>query len=209
MTFDQDRSGGPEPFSPTTPEPPRVPTQPVAAVQPVAVQPSTRPAGKGPSGGRLLNVVLVIAAAVAVGGVAFAVGRSTAPVSATTGNGRGGAGFGPGGSFAPRASGQAGFGGRGGFGGAGGTVTLSGTVVSMTADTLTLKTAAGQTIEVAVAPATTYDTQAPAAAADVQAGKTVEVQLQFGGIGGGAAGSRASGVPSGSIGTANSITVVP
>ena len=70
------------------------------------------------SSGRLLNLVLVVAAAVAIGGVAFAVGREH---RAGLGGDRpatvgvfGGA-F-PGGSFAPGASGAPGFGGGGGFG---------------------------------------------------------------------------------------------
>lgn len=172
------------------------PNHPVAP-QPVAV---TR---KASSGGRLLNVVLAVAVAVAIGGVAFAAGRSTAPVSAATG-GRGalggGAGF-PGGSFAPGASGQPGQG-RGGFGGGG--VTISGTVESVDGTTLTVKTAAGQTIEIATGASTTYHTQSPASASDVQAGKSVQIQLE-----GGAGRPSASAAPSGPVVTANSVTVVP
>ena len=102
---------------------------------------------KSGSGGRLLNIVLVVAAAVAIGGVAFAVGRNTAPVSASTGTGRGNGTFGgafPGRSFTPGASGAPGFG-RGGFGGAlgGAGLTIQGTVESVDGDTMTIKTANG------------------------------------------------------------------
>jgi hypothetical protein len=162
-------------------------------------------ARKSPSSGRWLNLVLILAAAVAIGGVAFAVGRGTAPVSAATGAGRGGiaggAGF-PRGSSAPGANGGNGFG-RGGFGGAG--LTVEGTVVSTTGDTLTIKTAAGQTIEVTTGASTTYHTQTAASASDVQAGKTVQVQLEFGGNGR----PSASGTTSGPVGTAGSVTVIP
>ena len=77
---------------------------------------------------------------------------------------------------------SAGFGRGGGFGGG---LTVSGTVVSVTGDTLTIKTASGQTVEVTTGASTTYNTQAPASASDVQAGKTVQVQLDFAGGGGG------------------------
>ena len=214
MSFDPNRPAAPEPFNPGAPgssEPSGVPTTPVI---PSAVGPVPTPVvvtKKGGSGGRLLNVVLAVAIAVAIGGVAFAAGRTTAPVSAATGNGRGTGGAFPGGSFAPRASGQPGLGRGGfggGFGGAGGGLTVSGTVVSVTGNTLTIKTASGQTIEVTTGASTTYNTQAPATASDVQAGKTVQVQVAFaGGAGGGR--PNASSAPTGPVGTAGSITVIP
>jgi hypothetical protein len=210
VSLDPNRPIVPEPFSPVAPEPlaaSSVPTTPVTP-SPISPTPGTLPAARKKSGGGWLNVVLVVAAAVAIGGVAFAVGRTTAPVSATTGNGRGTFnGAFPGGSFAPRASGQPGLG-RGGFGGAlgGAGLTVSGTVVSVDGDTLTLKTASGQTIEVTTGPSTTYNTQSSASASDVQAGKTVQVQLD---LGGGVGRPNASGAPDGSTGTANSVTVVP
>ena len=203
MSFDPNRQTTPEPFTPAAPEASAVPTNPVVASAPVMAA-APLPARKTSSGGRWLNLVLALAAAVAIGGVAFAVGRGTAPISAATGNGRGGFGGGPGGSFAPGASGQPGFG-RGGFGGGfGGGITLSGTVVSVTADTMTIKTAAGQTIELSLGASTTYHTQAAASATDVQAGKTVQVQLD------GVLGRpSASAATSGPIGMAGSVTVVP
>jgi hypothetical protein len=159
------------------------------------------------SSGRLVNVILAVAVAVAIGGVAFAVGRTTAPASAaTTGrNGFGNGGF-PNGSFTPDASGAPGFGGGGrGFGGGG--LTLRGTVQSVSGDTVTIKTANGQTIEVSTGADTTYNTQAPGSASDVTDGKTVQVQLS--GVNGGGFRPGASAAPSGPIGTAGSITVIP
>ena len=206
MTFDPNRPATPAPFTPAPPEP-FTPVPPGPSAVPTTPVPASAVKRKG-SGGGWPNVVLVIAAAVAIGGVAFAVGRSTAPASAATGNGRGtiGGGFGgggfPGGSFAPGANGQPGFG-RGGIGGGG--LTIRGTVESVNGDTLTIKTANGQTIEVTTGADTTYHSQAPATASDVQAGKTVQVQLDFGerGLPG------ASAAPAGPVGTAGSVTVIP
>jgi hypothetical protein len=150
-----------------------------------------------------LNVVLGLAALVAVGGIAFAIGRSTAP-AATGGAGAGnfpglGGNF-PGGSFAPDAS--------GGLGGAftrGGGFNLSGTVESITGDTLTLKTANGQTLEFSLGADTTYASKTPATAADVKPGSKVEVQLRA--VGNGQ--PQASAAASGPIGTAGSVTIDP
>jgi hypothetical protein len=215
MSFDPNRPtapqpGTPAPFTPTQPEGSGVPTTPVQPTM-VTAAPSAGPGKRKTSsgGGRLLNLVLVVAAAVAIGGVAFAVGRGTAPVSAATGAGRGnfgnGGGF-PGGSFAPGASGQPGRGFGGGFGGfGGGGLTVRGTVESVDANSLTIKTANGQTITVATGASTTYNTQSPASASDVQAGKTVQVQLDFGAGGR----PRASATTTGPVGTAGSVTVVP
>jgi hypothetical protein len=211
MTFEPNTSGTPqppEPFQPVTPEPTAVPTSPVASA-PVTVSSNPGPVRKKSSGGsRWLNVVLVVAAAVAIGGVAFAVGRGTAAASVTTGsgNGRFGNGAFPGGSFVPGASGAPGFG-RGGFGGGlGGGLTVQGTVESVNGDTLTIKTANGQTITVSTGASTTYHTQTDASATDVQAGKTVQVQLAGGG---GAGRPNASATTGGPVGTAGSVTVIP
>ncbi len=217
MTYDPNQPTTPEPGpTQTTPSAPAgwpatTPTSPVAASPVTTVPGPVIPAAKSRgSSGRLVNIVLGVAIAVAIGGVAFAVGRSTAPASASTGRG----GFGannPNASFGPRASGAPGFGGgRGGFGGFGGAgLTVRGTVQSVSGDTVTIKTANGQTIEVTTGADTTYNTQAPASASDVTAGKTVQVQITP--TGGGAGGFRpgASGAPTGPVGTAGSITVVP
>ena len=207
--MDPTRPATPQPFTPVPPEPYPVQTTPVSAPPPVVAQPTATPVARKKSGGGWLNFVLILAAAFAIGGVAFAVGRSTAPVAATAGSGRNGTGNGngfPNASVAPRASGQPGFG-RGGFGGGlgSGGLTINGTVESVNGNTMTIRTASGQTIEVATDDSTTYHTQAPASAADVQAGETVQVQVDF--AGGGRPG--AGGTTSGPVGTAGSVTVVP
>jgi hypothetical protein len=190
---------GPEPFDP--PQPAAFPMQPVV---PVASAPLVKPK----STSRVLNVVLILAAAVALGGVAFAVGRSSAPVTSASarGNFPGGNFQGPpGASFAPGASGApGGFG--GGLGGVGGGLTLSGTVQSITNDTLTLTTESGQTVELSLDADTSYSRKSDAAASDVTTGSTVEVRLDFGaGVGRPTASTDAS-TP---LGTASSVTVVP
>ncbi len=203
MSFDPNRPASPEPFAPAPPEGAAFPTQPIVPGPTIAQIPRRK------SSAVWLNVVLVLAAIVAVGGVAFAIGRSTAPVAAA--GQRGAGNFAGGnfvrGSFAPGESGAPGdglgfVGGR--FGGGG--FNLSGTVQSVTADTLTVTTANGQTLEFTLGSGTTYDTKTPATAADVKTGSKVEVQLAIG------AGGRptASAAPSsGPIGTASSVTVVP
>jgi hypothetical protein len=180
------------------------PTTPAPIAPPTPQSSPTRPARRKNSGA-LVNIALAVAVAVAIGGVAFAVGRSTAPASASGqprfGNGLG-SGFGNG-QF-PTGSGAPDFGGQGGFGRGGRTIT--GTVESVTAETLTIKTAAGQTVELALGPDTTYSTKAAATAADVTTGTTVEVQMVFG-----AGGGQGNSAPaaSGPIGTAGGVTVVP
>ena len=204
MTFDPSQSAVPEPgpgpqdsasFSPR----PVVPTAP-------AIQ-----ATKRRSSGAWLNVILVMAAVVAVGGVAFAIGRNTAPVAAASARGNGA--FGNGnfarGSFAPGASGAPGAGFFGGLRGNGG-FNLTGTVQSVSGDTLTITTADGQTLEFTLGADTTYDSKAPATAADVKAGSKVEVQLQLAGGNGNGFRPNASAAPSaGPVGTASNVTVVP
>ena len=194
------------------------PVAPAASAAPIA------PPAKRRNSGRWLNVVLAVAACVAIGGVAFAIGRGTASASTASSNNRGGFiangngqgngnGQRPFGSFAPGANGGAGFI-RGGFGGGGG-ITLSGTVESVTADSITIKTANGQTVTIGTGSDTTYHSQAPASASDVTTGKTVQVELGFNGTrgngngGGGNGAPQASGAPAGPVGTADSITVVP
>lgn len=213
MTFDPNQPASPEPAPGSSglssPMPPTAtgpadgaafPTQTVVPGMPVVrIQPRK-------SGSIWLNVVLGLAALVAVGGIAFAIGRNTAP--AATGGGRGGnfpggnfpAGNFPGGSFAPDASG-----GLGGAFGRGGGFNLSGTVESITSDTLTLKTTNGQTLEFSLGADTTYASKTPATAADVKAGSKVEVQLRAGGNGQ----PQASAAASGPIGTAGSVTIDP
>jgi hypothetical protein len=183
-----------------------VPTGPIVPGQtgPVVAGATSTGSSRSRGSGRFLNIVLGVAVAVAIGGVAFAVGRTTAPVSAATGTtpGNGGVAF-PRGSFAPGANGGPGFV-RGGFG----SPTISGTVESVDGDTITIKTASGQTVKVTTGASTTYHTQAPADASAVTPGSKVDVRVQFDGTGG-AVRPSASGAPTGPIGTAGSVTVVP
>lgn len=202
MSFDPNRPASPEPGSGP---------QESASFRPQTVVPSA-PAlqvGKRKSSGAWLNVVLVVAAIVAVGGVAFAVGRGTAPAAAASGrNGLFGNGNFARGSFAPGASGTPGGGFLGGLRGEGG-FNLTGTVQSITGDMLTITTGDGRTLEFSLGSATTYDTKTAATAADVKTGSKVEVQLQLGGNGGDGLRPNASAAPSGPIGTAANVTVVP
>jgi len=206
MTFESNRPTNPQPehFQPVAPQTAAVPTTPIATA-PVTLAATPGPARKASSGGRWLNVVLVVAAAVAIGGVAFAIGRGTAPASASTGNGRVFEGAFPGGSFVPGATGAPGLIRGGPGGGLGGGMTIEGTVESVDGDRLTIKTANGQTITVSTGDSTTYHTQADASASDVTAGKTVQVQLD-GGIAGRPNASATTGGP---VGTAGSVTVIP
>src|SRR6185369_17849315 len=85
---------------------------------------------------------------------------------------------------------------------------LEGTVESVTDTTLTLKTASGQTIQVALNGSTTYHAQTDATASDVTTGGKVLVRLSGrGGFVGGNGGPAASGAPTSP--TANDVTVVP
>ena len=164
--------------------------QPGAVFAPAPVEPSTStptpatpPAPSRGTGGRWLNVLLVVALGIAIGGVAFAVGRSTAPAAAATTNGNGfrnggfvGAANGPQGSFAPGASfvpGQGGF--RGGLLGAG-SLTITGTVTAMDASGVTIKTANGDEVTIATDGSTTYHTATTGSASDVTVGANVDVR---------------------------------
>jgi hypothetical protein len=208
----------PPSFEPILPPPTPIPVTPVA-------KPS-----RGARGGTALNGLLIVASLVAVGGIAFGIGRATAAstTAATTGrfgNGQGqlgagnGGGANPGGSFLP---GRGQFG-QGGFGGFGAAIALQGTVVSVTPETLTLKTTSGQTVQVPLATSTTYGTETASDAAAVTTGANVVVQLQgggrgaFGGNGGNGPGASpapgSSAAPGGgrgfNLGPAVSVTVVP
>jgi hypothetical protein len=201
VSFDPNRPASPE-VGPAPQEGASFSPQPLVPSAPALQVPKRR------SSGGWLNVILVVAVVVAVGGVAFAIGRNTAPVAAASarGNGLFGNGNFPFGSFAPGASGAPG----GGFGGTlrgDGGFNLSGTVQSMAGDTLTITTADGQTLEFALGADTTYSTKSPATAADIKTGSKVEVQLQ---VGAGGFRPNASAAPSaGPVGTAGSVTVVP
>lgn len=167
----------PQPASPATP----TMTVPVAPVTPVVTTQRKK-------SGAWVNVLLGVAAVIAIGGVAFAIGRSTAPASAaTTGrfpNGFQGGTF-PGGSFDPGAAPNGSFdpgafpgGGRGGFGGG---LTIDGTVQSIDGTTMTIKLASGDTTTVTLDGSTAYHQSTSATSSDVAVGDDVAVRVSGGG----------------------------
>ena len=172
-------------------------------LEPVAiggVQPRSRSS-------RILNLALAVAVVVAIGGVAFAVGRGTAPVAATD-LGAGGLRFGNG-AF-PNASGAPNGGGAFGPGGATG-LSIEGTVTAVDADSVMIETAGGQMIELSIDAGTKYHQQEAADASDVTAGSTVIVRTDgFAGRGQGGPGSSAPPSSANRPGAkAIEITVVP
>ena len=192
----------PGPIAPAPGQPAGTPILPVSA-GPVTT--TSRPAKRTGSSG-WVNILLAVSVAVAIGGVAFAVGRSTAPSAAAGQPGRLGNGAGTG-QF-PTRSGVPGFGGpddQGGLGGRGGGPTISGTVDSINGDTMTVKTASGRTVEVTLGSSTTYSTSSPATQSDIKTGANVQVRVAFDGSGGFGNGGGASGP----LGTASNVTVVP
>jgi hypothetical protein len=165
---------------------------------------------------RILNLALGAAVVVAIAGVAFAVGRGTAPVSAAAGPGGFGNGPLPGGfGNGPLPSGAiVNGGGPGGFGGGASGLTIEGTVTAVDADSVTIETSTGTTIELSIDGSTEYHQQASADASDVTTGSTVGVRVSgFAGRGGPQGGANASAAPSQAAGTttgtATDISVVP
>lgn len=150
--------------------------QPADEPRPAPVATPRAKAGRG-----RLDVLLAVAAVVAIGGLSFAVGRLTAPAvsqRAALFGGSGGGALG-GGALGGGFPGQNGFGqGQGGAAfGRGGLSAIKGEVVSITADQLTLKLAGGQTVEIPMSAATAFHQESSAAAPDVTAGRQVLVQL--------------------------------
>jgi hypothetical protein len=188
---------GDAPVPSTSVPPPYATPEPGPAVAVQATDPVVKPR---PKGGGLTNVLLVVAALVAVGGVTFALGRATATassggVSSRSGTSMAGQGAGmPAGSFDPAQGGPPGTG-RGGF--ADRTMTVSGTVQSVDGTTLTITTSDGTSMAIDTT-GSTYHAQAAATAADVQAGSAVTVSVSgFGGMGR----PDASAAPAASAGT--------
>ena len=166
----------------------------------------------------LVNVLLGVALVVAVGGVAFAAGRATAPAAATGRNGFGNGQFGGNGqAFGPGASGAPDRGGFGAFGAGG--LSIQGTVTAVAAESITLQLASGQTLTIPLDTSTTYHSRTAATASDVTNGATVIVQLAGGGRGFGngngngngqpGQGPTGSGAPGRALGSASSVTIVP
>jgi hypothetical protein len=190
-------------FDTTTqsPPPPVAHEVPVAAVSTIST-PRTSARKRG-----VVDVVLVVAAIFALGGIGFAAGRITAPATTASvaGAGRAGNGTFPGGGEFGAGGGNRGAGNGFGFGGgaAGGGISISGTVTAVAADSLTLKLASGQSITIALDTTTVYHSQAAATVSDVTTGSTVQVQLTRGP---GATGGGTGGL---NLGAASSVTVIP
>ena len=169
------------PFQPVAPEPGPAPESSPAPAGTPATEPvvTARPKPKSGTPG-WINVLLGLAVVVAIGGVAFAAGRMTAPAVAAAngfrnvpGGFQGGGYFGRG-YFGGPGDGQ---GGRGLFGAGGAPV--QGTVTSITADKITITTAGGQTVDIALDGTTTYHQESAAASGDVKTGGTVIVRLNL------------------------------
>lgn len=175
------------------------PATPLAPVVPVVV---TTRAKRG-----WVDWLLGAALVLAIGGVAFAVGRTTAPVAnAVTFPGgalpNGGFGVGPNASLDPSASFAPGGGqvGRPGFLGAGG-LAIEGAVTAIDATSLTLTLDSGETMTFDLDGATTYHEAASAAADAVAVGDDVSVRVSGGGVQAGNGGAGAASL------TATDITV--
>lgn len=196
MTMDPSRPVAPSAKPESEARPTWSPAEPAPAVAPVAPVVAVAPRRK--SGG-ILNVLLVGAAILAIGGVAFAVGRTTAPATAFAGVGGvpgGGGGIRPGGSFAPGA------GGPGGFGQGGGSVSLDGTVTAIDAGSLTVTLSNGTERTFTLDASTTYREATDTTADTVAVGDNVSVKVAGGGrVPGGAAASTAPDL------TASDVTV--
>lgn len=151
----------------------------------VAAVATPKPGNRVPAG----TVSFVAAIVVAAVGLGFMGGRMTAPVAAarTFGNGNG----------FPTASGGTGAGRNGGFGGfAAGAVAVTGQVTAIAKGSITIQTAAGQSVTVEVPSTATYHAQAAAASTDVGVG--TQVQLTVNRPNGFRGGADASGAPSAS-----------
>jgi hypothetical protein len=144
---------------------------PVPALADVIARPARRSSRRG-------SLLIVLAGAIAVGGIAFAAGRLTAPAVTTAG--RSGSGLLPGSGQATGddqlpGSGQVppdGMGpGRGGFGG----MSVQGTVTEVTDEAITVELASGTTVTIPVDDDTAYRTASTASPAAVQVGSEVAI----------------------------------
>jgi hypothetical protein len=185
-----------EPIAAPAPE-----AAPIAVAAPAAPPPATptpEPVVLPKRRSRWLDLVLGFAVVVAVGGIAFGVGRLTAPTASAFGaNGQGRTftgGRGPNASLAPGETPGPGF--RGGFGGA---LSLQGTVTEIAADHISIKLDSGQTVQVPLDTSTAYHRETAAGSSDVKADTRVVVRFQPGGAG---------GVRTGQLPTASDVTIV-
>ena len=154
----------------TAPAAPAAPAAPVAAA-PVVV---TRKRSAG-----WLNLLLGAAAVIAVGGVAFAIGRSTAPADAV-GFVPGAGGpvmVQPGGSFDPNLGPIVRQGGPGGLGAG---LSMDGTVTAIDADSVTIELEDGEEVTFDLGAETTYHAATPTDASAIAVGDEVAVQASGG-----------------------------
>ena len=152
-----------------TMDPATAPHIPSAPANPVAT-PSRRSS-------RLLDVALALAAVLAIGGVAFAAGRITAPAATGPAFARGLAPGGtvvtPDGSFDPNGP-------RPGGIALGGGLAIDGTVTAVDADSITLQLRDGQEMTFKLDDTTTYHEAADASSSDVAVGDDVSVRATGG-----------------------------
>jgi hypothetical protein len=123
------------------------------------------------SSGRGTSLLMVLAGAIAIGGLAFAGGRLTAPAT-TTANGPGNGQQLPGNGQGFPGNGQ-GFPGRGDA--IGGGVTLAGTVTAVTADSITIELATGTSMTIPLDADTEYHAATAATRDEVAVGSEVTV----------------------------------
>ena len=139
-----------------------------------------------------VTVLLAVSALVAVGGIGFAVGHVATPGGTdTTGQNGNGGQFGPNASGIPGNLGSFRPDGNGGFGS--GAASISGTLVSVSADSFTVKLASGETVTIATGSSTTYHSQTSGANTDLATGETVTVQTSSGSAGSNASASSSPG----------------
>ena len=185
MTMDQPTPGSTPPptwtpdatQAPVSPPPaPPAFAPPPASFAPAPLVATTKPRNRASLG----TALLLVGALVAIGGVAFAVGRVTAPTATAATNGLGaGRGTGTGGT----GFGAGGTGGAGAFGGAGRNgsgLSVTGTVVAIDANTIQLKLTTGATMTLNLGTSVTYRDSTVGSASDVAPGATVELGLSLG-----------------------------
>jgi hypothetical protein len=126
---------------------------------------------------RVLDIALALAAVLAIGGVAFAAGRLTAPAGAGPAFARGLAPEGrvvtPDGSFDPNGPKPGGLAVDGGL-------AIDGEVTAIDADSITLKLADGEEMTLKLEDTTTYHEAADASSSDVAVGDDVSVKVTGG-----------------------------
>jgi hypothetical protein len=145
------------------------------------------------------TALLLVAALVAFGGVGFAAGH-------LTGSSQTGANSGNFGAFRANASGAPDAAARGALGGS---LTVTGTVVSVSADSITVKLASGATETIAIGSTTTYHNQTAGSSSDLAAGQTVLVLTSGGANGDPNATPNASASPGTTSRTATDVTITP